>query len=307
MADIIILGVFVADVAFRAKRQPAIGETLIGEDFKLGPGGKGSNQAVAAARLGADVALLTRLGDDTFASIANDLWDERGVETGMVMTDPNHPTGAAYIFIDTQSGENAIIVVPGAGMKVSREDIDSFKNEISTASIFMAQLETSQDTTFYGLKLAKERNVTTILNPAPAVPIPDEMISFCDYLIPNETEATALTGIEINNKSDASRAARMLIQRGAGTVIITLGGDGAYFDDGQVSQHIEPVHYGKVVDTTGAGDSFCGSFAQALSRKFDAIEAVRYASVAASISVTRFGTALSMPDRGEVDDYFNQL
>ena len=307
MSDIIILGVFVADVAFRADRQPKIGETIIGKDFALGPGGKGSNQAVAAARLGANVSFLTRLGDDPFAAMARHLWDAEGVQTQMVKTEPDVPTGAAYIFVDDQHGDNAIIVVPGAGLRVSQDDIDSCHNEIKKASIFMTQLETSDHTTLYGLQVARECGVTTILNPAPAVPIPEGMISYCDYLIPNEIEAAALTGMTIENVDDAARSARMLYHQGAGVVIITLGGDGAYFDDGKFSRQIEPVQFGEVVDTTGAGDSFCGSLAYAISTGFSPFDAAKYACAAASISVTRPGTALSMPSQIEVNGFIKQL
>ena len=306
MGGIVILGVFVADAAFRADRQPKIGETLMGNGFALGPGGKGSNQAVAAARLGADVAFLTRLGDDSFARMAQEMWAAEGVRS-LAKTDPDSFTGAAYIFIDDATGDNAIIVVPGAGREVTCADIDAGRAEIESAALFMTQLETPVETARCGLRAARAAGVTTVLNPAPAAPVDDSLIALCDYLTPNESEAAELTGIAIKSVDDARRAAAALRSRGAGTVIITLGSDGAYFDDGDLSRHIEPVSYGRTVETTGAGDSFCGAFAHAVTAGQSPFDSARYACAAASISVTRPGTAPSMPSKAEVDDFVRQL
>ncbi len=306
MGGIVILGVFVADVAFRAERQPGIGETLLGNGFALGPGGKGSNQAVAAARLGSDVAFLTRLGEDSFAEMARDMWRKEGVRS-IARTDPDSFTGAAYIFLDDATGDNAIIVVPGAGREVSNADIDACRQEIESASLFMTQLETTAEAAHYGLQAARDAGVTTVLNPAPAAAISDSMISLCDFLTPNETEAAALTGVRIDTPGDAGRAADILRGRGAGTVVITLGSNGAFFDDGVRRRHIEPADYGRVVETTGAGDSFCGAFAHAVTTGFDPFESARYACAAAGIAVTRPGTAPSMPTKAETDEFFGRL
>ena len=306
MGDIVILGVFVADAAFRAKRQPKKGETIIGSNFTLGPGGKGSNQAVAAARLGSNVSFLSKLGKDEFAEMANDMWKTERVNS-LCTYDENSYTGAAYIFVDEVTGENAIIVVPGAGRKVNVSDLINHRKEIESASLFMTQLETPIEAAHFGLNLARNAGVTTVLNPAPSEKLDQDILTLCDFLIPNETEAEDLTGIPIHNISDASRAAAQLREYGVGTVIITLGEKGAFFDDGNQQSHIQPAKYSNTVETTGAGDSFCGAFAHAVTSGRTPIEAAKYACTAASISVTRKGTASSMPTANEVEEFINRL
>ncbi|MCY3879486.1 MAG: ribokinase [Rhodobacteraceae bacterium] len=303
MGGIVILGVFVADVAFQAKRQPKIGETLFGSRFALGPGGKGSNQAVAAARLGSDVSFLSRLGDDEFGRMARSLWKNEGIRP-LAASDPDDPTGAAYIYVDEQTGDNAIIVVPGAAGNICITDLESHRDAISGASLFMTQLETSVETAHHGLEIARTSGVTTILNPAPAAPIGAETLALCDYLIPNETETEALTGAGIKSVGDAAAAAAALRDLSGGTAIITLGENGAFFDDGRRQCHIEAFNFGKTVETTGAGDSFCGALAHALTQGFEPIEASRFACAAASISVTRHGTAPAMPTAAEMKGFF---
>ena len=306
MGAIIILGVFVADTAYRANRQPKTGETIIGNYFALGPGGKGSNQAVAAARLGADVAFLTRLGDDSFAKMAYSMWETEGVRP-IGVKDSSSFTGAAYIFINDDTGDNAIIVVPGAGYEVSSKDLEANRAKIESASLFMTQLETPIEVAHYGLKMARDASVITVLNPAPSADINPKILSLCDFLTPNETEATDLTGIPIHNIEDAGQAADKLRKMGVGTVIITLGSNGAYFDDGIEKCHIQPVTYSDTVETTGAGDCFCGAFAYAVTSGMNPLQSARYACVAASISVTRKGTAPSMPTQSEVTEFITKL
>ncbi len=298
-SHISILGIFVADAAFRASRPPRMGETLIGLGFNLGPGGKGSNQAVAAARLGASVSFISRLGDDAFARLAIDLWDNEGIQA-LVEHDSNSFTGAAYIYVDDQTGDNAIIVVPGAASDVSEQDVERHRNSIEGSSIFMTQLETPVSAARRGLRIAREAGVTTILNPAPAAPVDSQLLALCDYLIPNESEASLLTGMDVVSPQDAGVAATSLQERGAGTVIITLGENGAMYCDGKVQVHVPPVRAGQVIETTGAGDCFCGAFAWALDAGVEPLEATRYACAAAAISVTRPGTAPSMPTRKEI-------
>ena len=306
MGEIVILGVFVADLAFRAHRQPVIGETLMGCDFALGPGGKGSNQAVAAARLGANVSIISRLGDDAFAQMARATWKSEGIQA-LAKTDAKNFTGAAYIYIEEKTGDNAIIVVPGAAGDISPEDVEEHRGQIEAASLFMTQLETPADATLRGLAIARQAKVTTVFNPAPAAPVDDRLLELSDYLTPNESEAAGLTGIEINGIEDARLASTALRDRGANTVIVTLGENGAFFDDGRLQKHIKPLQYGKVVETTGAGDSFCGALAFALTNELEPIEATRYACAAASISVTRPGTAPAMPNGNEVKSFYESL
>ncbi|QPC93480.1 ribokinase [Mesorhizobium sp. INR15] len=297
---IVVLGVFVADTAYRAQRQPRMGETVLGTSFTLGPGGKGSNQAVAAGKLGADVTFLTRLGVDPFAEMARQTWAQAGVRNAVIDT-PESYTGAAYIFVEEATGNNAIIVSPGAAMLISPDDIEANAALIRTAGVFVTQLEQPIDAAIKALEIACGAGVTTILNPAPAAKLPDGIYALCDYLTPNETEAAELTGIKVVTVDDARRAAAKLLKMGVGAVIITLGEKGALLHDATRSEHVPAVSAGPVVETTGAGDAFNGGFAAALSRGVEPLQAVRFASAVAGISVTRAGTAPSMPTLQEVE------
>ena len=299
MDEIVILGVFVADTTYRATRQPDMGETIMGTEFALGPGGKGSNQAVAASRLGSRVSFISRLGDDAFAGMAREMWTNDGI-TPLVITDTESFTGAAFIFVDSKTGDNAIIIVPGAAGKVSADDVERHAKEIAGARVFLTQLETPIEAARSGLEIARKANVTTILNPAPAAPLDAGIMGLCDYLVPNETEAEELTGMKIRSIDDARQAAIVLRGTGARSVIVTLGESGAYYTNGKTEAHVSAFAAGPVVETTGAGDSFCGALAHALSQGAEPVAATRYACAAASISVTRRGTASSMPTGEEV-------
>ncbi len=298
---IVVLGSYVADVAFRASRLPAWGETLLGSGFALGPGGKGSNQAVAAARAGAAVQMLSRLGDDPFGHLARQTWASAGVDASLVST-ASAPTGAAAILIDEARGENAIIVVPGACFTLSPQDVEAAGAAIRSASLLLTQLELPLPTVERGLRLAREAGVPTILNPAPAQPLSDAVLELADLLIPNESEAALLTGLPVEDREQAEAAARALQRRGARCVIVTLGAQGALVCDGSAAAVlVDAFHAGAVVETTGAGDAFCGGFAAALSEGASVLEATRFGCATAAISVTRAGTAPSMPARAEID------
>lgn len=305
MKPIAILGIFVADTAYHAQRQPNMGETLKGSKFALGPGGKGSNQAVAAARLGSQVAFISKLGDDQFGQMALDMWRREGIEA-KVEVDPRSSTGAAYIFVDEASGDNAIIVVPGAAGEITPDDVRRNSETVAGAGIFMTQLETSIESSIAGLRIAKSSGVTTVLNPAPAADLEDDVFGLCDFLTPNESEAESLTGRRVESVEDAKSAAADLRRRGAGSVIVTLGENGALFDDGDTCIHVPAVDSGPVVETTGAGDSFCGAFVHAMSNGRTPLVATRYACAAASLSVTKPGTAPSMPTAVEVARVFTE-
>jgi ribokinase len=300
MKPIVILGVFVADTAYRAARAPRMGETILGSSFKLGPGGKGSNQAVAAGRLGGDVSFLTRIGRDPFGQMARDTWADAGVKSAAIET-PDSYTGAAYIFVEETSGDNAIIVCAGAAGLITPEDIEANAELIRDAGIFVTQLEQPIDAAMRALKIARGAGVDTILNPAPAAPLPDEIYPLCDYVTPNETEAAELTGIGVESDEDAVRAADALIGRGVGTAVITLGSRGALIHGKGLSEIVPAFQVGQVVETAGAGDAFNGGFAYALSRGIEPLEAVRFGCAVAGISVTRAGTAPSMPSLAEVE------
>ncbi|WP_292475841.1 ribokinase, partial [Mesorhizobium sp.] len=262
---VVILGVFVADTAYRADRQPRMGETILGNSFKLGPGGKGSNQAVAAGKLGADITFLTRLGIDAFADMAKQTWKDAGVKSAVIDT-PDSYTGAAYIFVEEGSGNNAIIVSPGAAMLISSADIEAHADLIRSAGVFVTQLEQPIDAALKALQIARGAGVTTILNPAPAATLPDSIYALCDYVTPNESEAEGLTGIAVSSVDDARRAADSLLAKGVGAVIVTLGEKGALLHTRERSDHVGAVTAGPVIETTGAGDAFNGGLAAALAK-----------------------------------------
>ena len=300
MKPIVILGIFVADTAYRAERLPHIGETILGQGFVLGPGGKGSNQAVAAGKAGGDVHMITRLGDDAFAGMARDIWAKAHVKPAVTIDHESYP-GAAFIFVDSTSGNNAIIVANGAAGRISIEDIEANRPLIEGAGVFVTQLEQPIPAAHHALAIARAAGVTTILNPAPAAALSDEMLALCDYLTPNESEAELLTGLSVTNLDQAKLAAEALLKRGVGAVILTLGANGVLYHDGQQTLHVPVVSAGKVIDTTGAGDAFNGGFAVGLSRGLEPLAAVRFACGVAGISVTRPGTAPSMPTLAEVE------
>lgn len=300
MGSVVILGVFVADTAYRADRPPHMGETIMGRSFALGPGGKGSNQAVAAARAGAETHFISKLGRDTFADMALDIWQDAGVRPAVTQHDDAY-TGAAYIFIEEATGNNAIIICPGVAATISAADVEAQSALISNASVFVTQLEQPLPAAMAGLSIAKSAGVHTILNPAPAAELPDGMLELCDFVTPNESEAEGLTGIHVASVEDAKSAANAFHDRGVGTALITLGENGVLFSDGQRVAHVPAMAAGPVVETTGAGDAFNGGFAAALARGADPLEATRFGCATAGISVTRPGTAPSMPMQAEIE------
>lgn len=295
------MGSFVADLAFRTTKVPAWGETIMGSAFKLGPGGKGSNQAVAAARLGGKVSFISKLARDPFGDLARRTYAEEGIDTQFLFESADQPTGAATIVVDEIKGENAIIVVPGACYYITPAEVDRARDLIARSAVFLTQLETQVETVVHGLRLAHGLGVTTILNSAPAVPLPEAVFPLCDYLTPNETEAATLTGVPVASLADAERAAGVLLQKGARHVVLTLGAQGALVKNARLTQHVPAFHVGPVVETTGAGDAFSGGFAVALAEGQDVVAATRFGCAVAGISVTRPGTAPSMPRRPEVE------
>ncbi len=304
MKPVVILGIFVADTAYRAERMPKMGETILGRTFVLGPGGKGSNQSVAAAMAQAGTAgrthFITRLGRDDFAQIARSTWAAAGVQPE-VTEDPDSYTGAAFIFLEEATGNNAIIVAPGAAGRVSALDVEARRGLIEGASVFVTQLEQPIPAARAALEIARAAGVVTILNPAPAAPLDDAMLALCDFVTPNESEAEALTGLAVTSVAEAERAADALLAKGVGAVVITLGGNGALYRDRKRSVHVPVISAGPVVETTGAGDAFNGGFAVALSEGRDVVDAVRFGCATAGISVTRPGTAPAMPARAEIE------
>lgn len=299
-SGVTILGIYVADLAFKAKRQPVIGETILGSAFAMGPGGKGSNQTVAAARAGAKVTFITKLGKDDFGDAAIAMYVREGVDARAEQLTDNS-TGAAYIFLEEGTGSNAIIVVPGAAGTITVDDVEKNRDAIESAAVFMTQLEQPIPAAMRGLEIARAAKTITILNTAPAAPLDDAIYRLCDYVTPNESEASMLTGIEVTDIGSARKAGDVLLEKGVGIAIITLGGQGSLLHGPDKSIHIPIFHAGEVVDTTGAGDAFNGGFAAALSRGESPESAARFGSATAGISVTRPGTAPSMPQRAETE------
>lgn len=300
-ANVTVMGIFALDVAFRTPRLPVWGETVVGSGLQIGPGGKGSNQAVAAARLGAKTTFLTKIGADAFGEIALRTYREAGVNTDFVARAEGEATGAAAIMIDEESGENAIVVCPGAAEALTREEIDRAAERIAESACFLTQFELPIARVEYGLGVARRNGVRTILNPAPGLPCPDSVLGLCGYVTPNESEAEALTGKPVATLEEAEAAADELLRRGAGHAVITLGARGVLVKSAKITQHIGAFDVGRVVDTTGAGDAFNAGFAVALAEGMDLVAAARFGCAVAGISVTRHGTSSSMPRREEVD------
>jgi ribokinase len=298
--SIVILGIFAADTAYKAKRMPQIAETLIGSGFSLGPGGKGSNQAIAAAKAGGKVTFISRVGNDPFGDMALAAYDAAGVKANVMRMD-GVSTGAAFIFVNEDNGDNAIIVAPGAAGMIGKEDVDANRAEIEGAAIFMTQLEQPIEAAIHGLTIAKKAGVTTIFNPAPAQALPDDIYPLCDFIVPNEVEAAGIVGHDVDTDEQAVKAADTLLKRGAKGVVITLGGRGALYHTAGHSEFVPAFSVGKVVDTTGAGDAFLGGFATAIAEGQPAIDAVRFGAATAGIAVTRPGTAPAMPERSEIE------
>ena len=273
----------------------------MGTGFKLGPGGKGSNQAVAAARAGARVSFISKLGRDAFGDLARKTYREEGIDTTHLL-ETDSATGAAAIIIDAVRGENAIIVVPGACFELTPQEVEWAREMIREASVFVTQLELSIPAVEYGLRLAHSLGVPTILNPAPGCKLPDSLFQYCDYITPNESEAEVLTGIRVTSLADAELAADALLARGVRNAVITLGAQGALVKNATIRQHVPACDAGAVVETTGAGDAFNGGFAVALAENKDIVQAAQFGCAVAGISVTRHGTAPSMPFRKEVDE-----
>jgi ribokinase len=301
------MGIFAADLSFRTGQLPGWGETIMGSAFRLGPGGKGSNQAIAAARLGGRVRFISKVGTDPFGELAQNVHRKAGVQLDFLFTTPDAATGAAAIIVDQGSGENAIVVAPGAANALTFSDIDSAREAIGESACFMTQLELPLPQVEYGLRLARSLGVPTILNPAPACDCSDDLLKLCDYLTPNESEASSLTGLPVDTMPQIERAAAALLKRGARSAVLTLGSRGAFVLGPGVAEHVQAFQIGSVVDTTGAGDAFNGGFAVGLAEGMSLIEATRFGCAVAGLSVTRPGTATSMPERQEVERLYQGL
>jgi ribokinase len=296
---IVVLGSSNTDMIINLERLPRPGETILGGAFSMAGGGKGANQAVAAARAGGNVALIARVGKDMFGDQAVRGFEEAGVDVGLVIRDPQAPSGVALIFVD-RNGENSIAVASGANAALGPEDVRRAERVLEGAAILLLQLEIPLETVRSAAEIASTSGALVILNPAPARPLDDDILRHISVLTPNEVEAEMLTGEAVGSESEAANAARILRNRGAKTVIMTLGARGAYVS-GPEFEGLVPGFKVKPVDTTAAGDVFNGALAVALSGKAGLQEAVRFANAAAALSVTVAGAQTSAPFRTAID------
>ncbi|WP_339532393.1 ribokinase [Pseudomonas mucidolens] len=300
-AKVVVVGSLNMDLVTRAGRLPRAGETLIGQSFFTVPGGKGANQAVASARLGGNVAMIGCVGSDAYGTELRDALLVEGIDCQAV-SQVDGSSGVALIVVD-DSSQNAIVIVAGSNGQLMPAVVQSFDAVLQSADVIVCQLEVPMATVAHTLKRGRELGKTVILNPAPASgPLPDDWYASIDYLIPNESEASALSGVVVDSLETAKVAATRLIKAGAGKVIVTLGAQGALFANGRDFEHLLAPQV-KAIDTTAAGDTFVGGFAAALASGKSEAEAIRFGQVAAALSVTRAGAQPSIPTLHDVQGF----
>jgi ribokinase len=299
MPDILVVGSLNTDLVVQAPRFPKPGETISGGDLQIIPGGKGANQAVAAARQGVSVAMLGRVGNDSFGPGLIENLKQNNVDASRVQTDTQSATGTAIIVVDS-NGQNSIVLSPGGNGRVSAADV--MNAPFADHRLLLLQLEIPVEAVLAAARRAKESGVHVLLNPAPARPLPDELLSLCDFLVPNESELSLLTGQSVNDIPSAEAAAQTLLGRNLRTVIVTLGANGALIVTNDFTKHVAPFKV-DVVDTTAAGDAFIGGFASALLQNEPLEEAVRYGCACGALAATKFGAQPSLPGREEVERF----
>jgi ribokinase len=298
MGKVLVVGSYITDLTALTHKLPVPGETVLGRSFSAGPGGKGGNQAVQAARLGAAVSMVTKLGNDTFGSEALSHFEKEGIETAWISISYEEPTGTALIAVE-DSGENMIVVTPGACGQLSKKDVAKAEAAFFETDIVVVQLETSMEAVEEAVQRAAAEKKPVLLNPAPYQEVPENLLKYVSYITPNETEASAMTGINVVDKASAAEAAHILRKKGIPNVIITLGKKGCYICS-ESAEYMLPPEIVEAVDTTGAGDSFTGALAAELAEGKNLRDSCGTAVKAAGLSVSRFGTAPSMPWRKEI-------
>jgi len=301
---IVVVGSSNTDMIIKAHRIPKPGETVIGGEFSIAAGGKGANQAVAAARAGGKVSLVARVGDDMFGQQAVEGFRSDSIDIRHVLQDSDAPSGVALIFVD-EGGENSIAVASGANARLTSSDVLAARDLITSADVLVTQLETPLSTVQAAAELAHEANVRVILNPAPAQPLGEEILRHVSVLTPNETEAELLTGIEVTDDAGAEAAAETLAAMGVGAILITLGPRGAFILDAD-HRGLVPGFEVEAVDTTAAGDVFNGALAVALGEGRSLAQAARFANAAAALSVTKLGAQPSAPTREEIEGFLRR-
>ena len=302
MSKAVVFGSFVVDLMDRTPHLPVPGETVKGSYFKMGPGGKGFNQCVAAHKAGADVVMVTKLGKDTFGKVATDTMDSLNMPKEHLLFSDTEDTGIALILVDENTAQNEIIIVPCALNTITDEEVKGTEKILTDAEYVLLQLEVNQSANESIVKLAKKHNCKVIVNTAPYSPVSDEFLSDVYMVTPNEVEAREITGVEVKDLESCDKAAKFFKEKGVEIVVITLGEMGAYVCTNEQSTII-PSYKVKAVDTTGAGDAFNGALLAALTEGMDIFEAVKFANAVAALSVQKYGTTPSMPDRNEIEDF----
>lgn len=300
---IIVVGSSNTDMIIKVHRIPKPGETILGGEFSTAPGGKGANQAVAAARAGGDVIFIAKIGNDLFGKQTIQNLKKDKISTKYVSIDPQHPSGVALIFV-AKDGENSIAVAPGANANLQPQDVILASNALENGGLILMQLEIPLDTIKTAANLAAKNNIPVILNPAPATQLPDDLLQLCSIITPNESETEILTGVKITSEKSIIKAAHKLMDKGPNTVIITLGARGAFVVSKDLTGLI-PAFKVKPVDTTAAGDVFNGALAVAIQEGKSLIDALTFANAAAALSVTKLGAQPSAPYRKEIIDFLN--
>jgi ribokinase len=298
---VVVVGSFNMDLVVKAERRSQTGETLMGEEFGMFIGGKGSNQAIAAARLGTDVTMIGRLGTDLFGDTLMAAHAEESICTDYVIRDTEVGTGIASISIDAD-GDNSIVLVPQANMRLTVADIERASESIAAADVLLLQLEVPIAASQRAAEIAKSNGATVVLNPAPAQELPDDFLAQVDILTPNEVETESLSGVKVSTAVDAERAAKVLLDKGLSAVILTLGERGALLLTPDLTRQV-PAYTVEVVDTTAAGDAFCGALATGLAQGENLVDAVAFANAAGALAVTVFGAAPSMPTAAQVEAF----
>ena len=294
MSDISVLGIFVADISFSGNKIPSVGETILGDSYNVGPGGKGCNQAIAIARLGGKVNFISKIGKDDYGQLALNTLNQNNIDTSTIIQSSDYQTGVAGIMVDKKTGKNAINVITGAPSSFTIDEVNQNIDKIQNSKIFLTQLEIPKDVILHSLKIAKENSVLTILNPAPASEIPKEFFNYIDYFTPNETEAEFYTGIKITNEKEAKEASVKLLNLGLKKVVITLGEKGLFYSDGKEEVYLKATSV-KAKDTTGAGDAFNGGLAFALSQNKSIKDSLNLANQVAGLSTLKIGAGNAMP------------
>jgi len=303
MSKVTVFGSYVMDLTCLAPHIPVVGETVFSGPFKMGPGGKGFNQAVAARMAGVEVEFMTKIGKDLFNPFVKEAFDRFGVSKKYLLESEDKGTGVALIVVNENNGANAIAVAPESCNDLTPEEVKNNKDMFNGSKVFLTQFESNLKATEEAINIASAMGAMVVLNPAPVKEFDKKILDNVDIIIPNEVEAAQITGVEITDKESAKKASDILKEH-VKTVIITLGDNGVYCED--VSDDILPVCKVKTIDTTGAGDAFAGVFSAYMAKGFDLETSIKYAMAGAAVSTTRFGTSPSMPEENEIEKFYKE-